>query len=83
MYISMKPEPLPFPMKRLVWIPFPPDGSWIVSIPWENARDSTGLGLSIAKMLSQQMGGSLKSEYHDGRLFIILSFPEDSQRSSV
>ena len=23
MYISMKPEPLPFPMKRLVWIPFP------------------------------------------------------------
>ena len=49
----------------------------------ENARDSTGLGLSIAKMLSQQMGGSLKSEYHDGQLFIILSFPEDSQRSSV
>ena len=42
----------------------------------ETDRNSTGLGLSIAKLLTEQMGGSIKSEYRDSKLFIIISFPE-------
>ena len=48
----------------------------------ENARGSTGLGLSIAKMLTEQMDGSVRSEYRKGRLFIILSFPGDDHHPS-
>lgn len=48
----------------------------------ENARGSTGLGLSIAKMLTEQMNGSVRSEYRNGRLFIILSFPGDDHHPS-
>ncbi len=42
----------------------------------ETARHSTGLGLSIAKALTQRMGGSITAEYQDGRLKIRLCFPE-------
>jgi len=38
----------------------------------ENARNSTGLGLSIAKMLTEQMQGKIAAEYKDGRLCIRL-----------
>lgn len=41
----------------------------------ETGKNSTGLGLSIAKILTERMGGSIRAEYHDGRLVITLSFP--------
>lgn len=44
----------------------------------ETARHSTGLGLSIAKLLTQQMEGSLEAKYQEGQLVITLSFPASS-----
>lgn len=41
-----------------------------------NAKGSTGLGLSIAKHLCEQMGGSIQEVYEDGILQIRLLFPE-------
>lgn len=41
----------------------------------ESARRSTGLGLSIAKHLTQKMGDSIGAGYSDGRLTIHLHFP--------
>ena len=37
-----------------------------------SASNSTGLGLSIAKALLEQMGGSIMAEYNDGRLKIVV-----------
>ena len=42
----------------------------------ENLETSTGLGLSIAKQLTDRMGGQITSTYQDGRLVITVSFPE-------
>ena len=39
----------------------------------EAARNSTGLGLSIARTLVKQMGGSISAKYEDEKLYIILS----------
>lgn len=36
----------------------------------ETARKSTGLGLSITRILIEQMGGSISAKYEDGRLEI-------------
>lgn len=41
----------------------------------ETGRNSTGLGLSIAKLLTEQMGGKISSAYENGRLIITLFFP--------
>lgn len=42
----------------------------------ESARKSTGLGLSIAKILMEQMGGSMSAQYENGRLSIEIRLPD-------
>lgn len=41
----------------------------------ETGRGSTGLGLSIAKLLTERMGGTIQAEHRNGRLSITLRFP--------
>lgn len=40
----------------------------------ETAGNSTGLGLSIAKLLAEQMGGTITAEYAENRVIITLKF---------
>ncbi len=40
---------------------------------------SSGLGLSIAKLLTEQMGGMITAEYENDRLSIIICFPANSK----
>jgi hypothetical protein len=42
----------------------------------EANRNSTGLGLSIAKLLTERMGGSIRAAYDSGRLVICIRFPD-------
>lgn len=42
----------------------------------ETAKNSTGLGLSIAKTLTEQMRGEISAKYKDGKLYIKIILPE-------
>ena len=37
---------------------------------------STGLGLSIARALTEQMGGSITAEYQSGMILVHVHFPQ-------
>ncbi len=43
----------------------------------ESARNSTGLGLSIAKTLVDRMGGTIYAEYESSKLRIHIAFPAE------
>ncbi|MDE5908646.1 MAG: HAMP domain-containing histidine kinase [Lachnospiraceae bacterium] len=45
----------------------------------ETASNSTGLGLSIAKDLTEQMGGTIRADYKNQVLCISLQFPRQDQ----
>ena len=42
----------------------------------ETGRGSTGLGLAIARELTERMGGSLEAQFARGRLTVTVDFPE-------
>ena len=44
----------------------------------ETARRSSGLGLSISRILIEQMGGTIDAEYKDGKLRIFIRLPDAS-----
>ncbi len=44
----------------------------------EAARNSTGLGLTIAKTLIEQMKGEISARYSDKKLSIYIRFPGDA-----
>lgn len=45
----------------------------------ETARNSTGLGLAIAKTLVEQMRGTITAQYHDSVLSVCLDFPQPAE----
>lgn len=45
----------------------------------ETARSATGLGLSIAKLLTEKMDGTITAEYENGRLQICIAFLSSSE----
>lgn len=47
----------------------------------ETGRNSTGLGLSIAKLLAERMGGQIGAEYWQGKLSVWVCFPEEGSAS--
>ena len=42
----------------------------------QTAKESTGIGLSIAKVLTEKMGGNIDAAYSAGYLSIQVIFPE-------
>jgi hypothetical protein len=47
----------------------------------ETGRGATGLGLSIAKALTERQGGRIQADVREGRLFITVCFPGEWGRS--
>lgn len=45
----------------------------------EKAKGSTGLGLTSAKQLTEQMGGLIRAEWDDGELSIVLCWGEKTE----
>ena len=43
----------------------------------ESARKSTGLGLSIARVLMERMCGTIAAQYWKGRLYLRIALPEE------
>lgn len=42
----------------------------------ETGRGSTGLGLSIARLLTERLGGTIRADCREERLYITVSFPK-------
>ena len=49
----------------------------------DSARKSTGLGLSIAKLLTERMHGTIGAEYAEGKLVITVRFLETEEEIGV
>lgn len=48
----------------------------------QTGSTSTGLGLSIAKLLTERMGGTIAADYRDGELSITLCFPPEAMSAT-